>query len=87
MPADHPLRPIRKAVDQVLKTMSREFDTLYAEGGRASIAPERLLRALLLQVFYSIRSERMLVEQLEYNRKRPGKPGLIRRGQRTSGRV
>jgi transposase len=67
VPADHPLRPIRKAVDQVLKTMSREFDQLYAEGGRASIAPERLLRALLLQVFYSIRSERMLVEQLEYN--------------------
>ena len=67
VPTDHPLRPIRTAVDQVLKAMSREFDQLYAEGGRASIAPERLLRALLLQVFYSIRSERMLMEQLEYN--------------------
>ena len=60
VPTDHPLRPIRKAVDEVLRAMSREFDKLYAEGGRASIAPERLLRALLLlQVFYSIRSERM----------------------------
>jgi transposase len=67
VPADHPLRPIRKTVDIVLKAMSREFDRLYAEGGRASIAPERLLRALLLQVFYSIRSERLLMEQLEYN--------------------
>ena len=67
VPTDHPLRPIRKAVDEVLRAMSREFDKLYAEGGRASIAPERLLRALLLQVFYSIRSERMLIEQLNYN--------------------
>src|SRR5580704_16461601 len=67
VPADHPLRPIRKTVDIVLKAMSREFHRLYAEGGRASIAPERLLRALLLQVFYSIRSERLLMEQLEYN--------------------
>ena len=67
VPPDHPLRPIRKAVDEVLRAMSREFDKLYAEGGRASIAPERLLRALLLQVFYSIRSERMLIEQLNYN--------------------
>ncbi len=67
VPSDHPLRPIRKIVDGVLKAMSGEFDKLYAEGGRASIAPERLLRALLLQVFYSIRSERMLMEQLEYN--------------------
>jgi transposase len=67
VPSDHPLRPIRNSIDSVLKAMSREFDKLYAEGGRASIAPERLLRALLLQVFYSIRSERMLMEQLEYN--------------------
>jgi transposase len=67
VPADHPLRPIRKAVDEVLRAMSREFDRLYAETGRPSIAPERLLRALLLQVFYSIRSERMLMEQLNYN--------------------
>src|SRR5499425_546040 len=67
VPADHPLRPIRKAIDHVLEAMSREFDKLYAETGRPSIPPERLLRALLLQVFYSIRSERMLMEQLNYN--------------------
>jgi transposase len=67
VPADHPLRAIRKSVDEVLRAMSREFDQLYAETGRASIPPERLLRALLLQVFYSIRSERMLMEQLTYN--------------------
>lgn len=67
VPRDHPLRAIRKSVDEVLRAMSREFDKLYAETGRASIPPERLLRALLLQVFYSIRSERMLMEQLNYN--------------------
>jgi transposase len=54
-------------VDEALRAMSREFDQLYAEAGRPSIPPERLLRALLLQVFYSIRSERMLMEQLNYN--------------------
>ena len=59
--------PIRKVIDEVLRGMSREFDKLYAESGRPSIPPERLLRALLLQVFYSIRSERMLMEQLNYN--------------------
>ena len=67
VPADHPLRPIRKLVDQILKTMSKRFDDLYAENGRPSIPPERLLRALLLQIFYSIRSERMLMEHLDYN--------------------
>jgi transposase len=67
VPADHPLRPIRQAVDEVLHAMSRQFDKLYAETGRPSIPPERLFRALLLQVFYSIRSERMLMEQLNYN--------------------
>jgi len=67
VPADHPLRPIRKAVDGVLHAMSGQFDKLYAETGRPSIPPERLFRALLLQVFYSIRSERMLMEQLNYN--------------------
>lgn len=64
---DHPLRAIRKLVDQVLAGMSQEFDRLYSEVGRPSIPPERLLRALLLQVFYSIRSERLLMEQLDYN--------------------
>jgi transposase len=67
VPADHPLRAIRRAVDEVLQAMSRQFDKLYAETGRPSIPPERLFRALLLQVFYSIRSERMLMEQLNYN--------------------
>ena len=65
--ADHPLRPIREMVDTVLKEMSPRFARLYAKVGRPSIAPERLLRALLLQIFYSIRSERLLMEQLDYN--------------------
>jgi transposase len=67
IPAGHPLRAVRQLADLVLAEMSPEFDRLYAEGGRRSIAPERLLRALLLQVFYSIRSERVLMEQLDYN--------------------
>jgi transposase len=67
VPADHPLRPIRKLVDEILKEMSPKFAELYSKVGRPSIAPERLLRSLLLQIFYSVRSERMLIEQLEYN--------------------
>ncbi len=67
VPQSHPLRPIRKAVDEIFRAMSQEFDGLYAKTGRHSIPPERLLRALLLQIFYSIRSERLLMEQLEYN--------------------
>jgi transposase len=67
VPQDHPLRAIRALVDEVLRDMSREFDGLYARVGRPSIPPERLLRAQLLQVFYSIRSERLLMEQLDYN--------------------
>ena len=67
VPADHPLRPIRKMVDQILKEMSPQFAKLYSEVGRPSIAPERLLRSLLLQIFYSVRSERLLIEQLQYN--------------------
>src|SRR5258708_5657689 len=67
VPADHPLRPIRKMVDEILKEMSPKFAKLYSNVGRPSIAPERLLRSLLLQVFYSVRSERMLIEQLQYN--------------------
>jgi transposase len=67
IPADHPLRAVRKLVDVVLARMSKEFDGVYSEVGRPSIAPERLLRALLLQVFYSVRSERLLMEQLNYN--------------------
>jgi transposase len=67
IPQEHPLRAIRKLVDQVLAGMSKQFDGLYSEVGRPSIPPERLLRALLLQVFYSIRSENLLMEQLDYN--------------------
>ena len=67
VPADHPLRPIREMVDTVLQEMSRRFAGLYAKVGRPSIPPERLLRALLLQIFYSMRSERLLMEQLNYN--------------------
>ena len=67
VPADHPLREIRALTDGVLQSLDAEFDKLYAGTGRASIAPEYMLRALLLQAFYSIRSERQLVEQLDYN--------------------
>jgi transposase len=67
IPKSHPLRGIRALVDEVLRGMSGEFEAVYAKVGRRSIAPERLLRALLLQAFYSIRSERLLMEQLDYN--------------------
>ena len=67
IPADHPLRGVRKLVDAVLAEMSNDFEGLYSKVGRPSIPPERLLRALLLQVFYSVRSERLLMEQLNYN--------------------
>jgi transposase len=67
VPAHHPLRPIRRMVDTVLKRLSPRFEAMYAEGGRPSIPPEKLLRALLLQCLYSVRSERLLMEQLDYN--------------------
>ena len=67
VPPDHPLRLIRAVVDEALDVLSPEFDLLYARVGRPGIAPEKLLRALLLQAFYSIRSERQLMEQLDYN--------------------
>ena len=67
VPSDHPLRAVRKLTDTVLQSLSGEFDQLYADSGRPSIAPEYILRALLLQVFYSVRSERQLVEQIDYN--------------------
>jgi transposase len=67
IPQDHPLRAIRALVDDALRDMSPEFDHLYSAVGRPSIPPERLLRAQLLQIFYSIRSERLLMEQLHYN--------------------
>lgn len=67
VPAKHPLRPIRLMVDDALKSLSPAFSRLYSGYGRPSIPPEKLLRALLLQVLYTVRSERMLMEQLEYN--------------------
>jgi len=65
--AKHPLRLIREVVNDALASMSADFDRLYAAQGRPSIPPERLLRALLLQAFYSVRSERLLMEQMEFN--------------------
>ena len=67
VPADHPLRPMRLLVNAALERLSGDFDALYAAGGRDSIAPEKLLRALLLQAFYTVRSERRLIEQVTYN--------------------
>jgi transposase len=67
VPPDHPLRTVRVMVDAVLKELSPRFALLYSDTGRPSIAPEKLLRALLLQVLYTIRSERLLMEQLDYN--------------------
>lgn len=67
VPNDHPLRPLLAIVNDVLERMSSVFEELYSHTGRPSIPPERLLRALLLQVLYTVRSERMLMEQLDYN--------------------
>ena len=67
VPADHPLRPIRVLVNDALERLNELFNEIYADTGRSSIAPEKLMRALLLQVFYSIRSERQVCEQLRYN--------------------
>jgi transposase len=67
VPKDHPLRAIREMVDAALRNMGPQFEAMYAKVGRPSIAPEKLLRALLLQVLYTVRSERMLMEQLDYN--------------------
>ena len=67
IPADHPARRIRELADAALRRMDADFDALYASTGRPSIAPERLLRATLLMVLYSVRSERQLMEQMNYN--------------------
>ena len=67
VPADHPLRVILRLTDAALEALSPRFAQLYARTGRPSIAPEKLLRALLLQVLFSVRSERQLMEQLDYN--------------------
>ena len=67
VPPDHPLRPIRQMTDTVLARLSSRFDRLYSDIGRPSVPPEQLLRALLLQALYTVRSERLLMEQLQYN--------------------
>jgi transposase len=67
LPERHPLRPIRVMVDQALAALDAEFEALYSHTGRPSIPPEYLLRATPLQILYSVRSERLLVEQIDYN--------------------
>jgi len=67
VPKDHPLRALRTMADSALEELSPSFERIYAVGGRPSIAPEKLLRALLLQILYTVRSERQLIEQLDYN--------------------
>src|SRR5580704_4543456 len=64
---DHPLRAIRLMVDEILAQLSQRFDSMYASAGRPSIPPEKLLRAQLLQMLYSIRSERLLMEEIDYS--------------------
>jgi len=76
VPAKHPLRLVRRVVNEVLAALDGDFSKAYADSGRPSIAPERLLRALLLQAFYTIRSERQLMEQLDYNCSIAGSSGL-----------
>ena len=67
IPPDHPLRSIRRLTDAIFDQLSPRFDRMYSEIGRPSIPPEKLLRALLLQMLYTVRSERLLMEQLQYN--------------------
>src|SRR5215469_11147336 len=67
VPQTHPLRAIKKMSDEALSKLSPVFDRMYAQGGRPSIAPERLLKSMLLMAFYSVRSERQFCEQLDYN--------------------
>lgn len=67
IPATHPLRAMKALVEPILRELSPAFEALYAESGRPSIPPEQLLRALLLQVLYTVRSERQLMEQLDFN--------------------
>src|SRR5207244_2919470 len=81
---DHPLRAIRAMVDEVLTQLSRRFDAMYARVGRPSIPPEKLLRAQLLQMLYSIRSERLLMEEIDYSMLLRGFVGLNLSGERRS---
>jgi hypothetical protein len=82
IPTNHPLREVRELVREVLKELSHTFGKLYSHEGPPSIPPEQLLSALLLQVFYSIRSERQLMEQLDYNLLFPGSLAWRRTGGR-----
>ena len=77
VPADHPLRAVRALTDEALQTMSRRFASLYATTGRPSIPPEQLLRALLLQVLYTVRSERLLMRRAQ---RQPAVP-VVRRAE------
>jgi transposase len=76
IPASHPLREVRAIVNKALPALDGEFAKLYAADGRPSIAPERLLQAALLQILFSIRSERQLMEQMQYNLCSAGSLGL-----------
>ena len=67
IPVKHPLREIRRVVNDALTSLDAEFEALYVDFGRPSIAPERLIRASLIQILFSVRSERQLMEQMEYN--------------------
>lgn len=67
IPARHPLRKIRQVVNDALASLDADFDVLYTDFGRPSIPPERLIRASLLQILFSVRSERQLMEQMDYN--------------------
>jgi transposase len=67
VPKVHPLRAIRSFAETILRDLSPQFETMYSEMGRPSVAPEILLRALLLQVLYTVRSERLVMEELNYN--------------------
>jgi transposase len=67
IPERHPLRQVKRIVDEALASLDAEFDRLYAAEGRPSIAPERLMRASLIQILFSVRSERQLMEQMQYN--------------------
>src|SRR5664279_468999 len=85
VPTGHPLRNVRELTREVFRAMDRDFRKLYAHEGRPSIPPEQLLSALLLQVFYGVRSERLLMEQMDYNllfRWFVGLPPTARRGTR-----
>ena len=87
---DHPLRPIRRMTDEVLATLSPRFDAMYSDIGRPSIPPEQLLRALLLQSLYTIRSERLLMEEIDarlHNQALPLSSGQLVLLQRDDSRV